>query len=371
MSDEVKKDVEEVVEDDVAIKEAAASVAAEESLESKVRDKMADIFSSEDNTEENDTEEDDTEEEDVEEDGKTREGDKTKEGEDDKVTDDATSKGEKKTDDETLTLPASHIQTANRLGISEDKVKELFDKNPEFMIAALKELHTGENKLSARYAQMGRAIREKQIADVKTEADKESSPESFVDIKKLKEQYEDGDEENILIDKVIKPLNDALVAVSKKVNAQVQPTDQSAYSQQEDRAIQSEVNNFFASDTLNGFREYYGTLEPGDDPRVVLTGAQFKHRGEVCQQGNYIRLGAEQSGEPLVITDVLQRAHLQLTESMREETIREDISSKIKKRAKGLSVKAGVKEVPKAKSAKDAETQLEVKTKARLDKIFK
>ncbi len=378
MPDEVKKEDEEINETDAAaIAEAAEKVATEKGLETKVKDKMAAIFDSadddieEENTENTeDTEEESTEKKDDEID-EDKDTDSDKENKDDEVTDDATSEGEKKTDDETLTLLASHIQTAVRLGMSEDKVKEHFDKNPEAMISLLAELHKGENGLSARYAQMGRAIQQKQIADQKTTVDEDTSSESLVDLKKLRARFDDDDEEAAaLIDGVIKPLSDALVKMQKQMDQRVQPNDQTAYSQQEDRAVQSEVNNFFDNDQLKEFRDYYGTVKPGEDPRVALTGAQFQHRGEVCKEGSSIRIGADFSGEKLTVSDVLQRAHLQLTEPMREEMIREEISSKIKKRAKGLSVKAGTKKVPKTPSSGDATKQLELTTKARLKKVF-
>ena len=372
MPDDVKKEDEEINGDDaVVIAEAAEKVTAEKSLEETVREKMTEIFDEDDNIEEEvDVEEDggkkkdDTEEvtEEVTEDNK----DKDKE-----VTDDTTSEGKEKTDDETLTLPAAYIQTAVRLGMSEDKIKEDFDKNPETMISLLGELHKGENGLNARYAEQGRAIAQKHVADQKVTGDEDTSSESFVDLKKLRDRFDDDDEEaKALIDGVIKPLNDALVKLQKTVDQRVQPTGQPAYSQQEERAIQSEVNNFFDNDRLKEYQEYYGTVKPGEDPRTVLTGAQFKHRGDVCKEGNFIKLGAAESGEQLTVSDVLQRAHSQITEPMREVMIREKITSKIKKRAKGLSVKAGTKTVPKALSSKDAEKQLEIKTKTRLAKLF-
>lgn len=372
MLDEVKNNVEETVEDDAAISEAASSAAAEKSLEEKVKEKMADVFGSEDDTEVKDdkkvTDSDDEDDRKV-----TDSDDEVKDETNKEVTDDTTSEDEKKTEDDTLTLPASHIQTASRLGISEDKVKELFDKDPEFMISALEALHVGENKLSTQYAQMGRAKVADQMAKIKaTTSDEESSSESFVDLKKLRDRFDDDDEEaKTLIDGVIKPLNDALVKLQKQVDGQAQPAnDQPAYSQQEDRAVQSEVNNFFDNDKLKSFQEYYGTVKPGEDPRTVLTGIQFKHRREVCSEGNFIRIGADVAGEKLAVSDVLQRAHLQLTESMREETVRKELSSKIKKRANGLSVKVGTKQVPKTPSAKDDATQLEAKVKAGLKKVF-
>lgn len=376
MLDDVKKD-EEINEDDAAaIAEAAEKVATEKSLETKVKDKMASIFESgDDDTEEGDTEDtEDTEEKDDNEGEKDEDKDVDEDKEDDneEVTDDTTSKGKKKTGDETLTLPAAYVQTAIRLGMSEDKVKESFDKDPEAMISLLSELHKGENGLSARYAQQGRAIQEQRITKQKTATEEDTSSESFVDLKKIRARFDDDDEEaDALIDGVIKPLSDALKIMRDEIKQlRVQSNGQTVYSQQEDRAVQSEVNNFFDNDQLKEFQEYYGTVKPGEDPREALTGAQFKHRGEVCKEGNFIRLGAAESGEKLTISDVLQRAHLQLTEPMREEMVREKISSKIKKRAKGLSVKAGTKKVPKTPSTKDAGKQLEIVTKARLKKVF-
>jgi hypothetical protein len=362
-------------------KEEKNDIDAGVALESKVKDKMNEIFSPEANDDE-DLSEDDNSDDEVDDDDDDDVGhtstDKTDSEEDEDVddevdnTDEATSKSGKKTDDdETLTLPAAHIQTALRLGMSEDEVKEQFDENPKFMISALAKLHAGENNLSARYSQMGRAIQEKELGKAKSKSDDKSTPDSFVDIEKLKERFdEDDDEATALIDGVIKPLNDALVEMKAQLGTRGQPTGHAEYNQQEERAIQSEVNNFFDNDNMKEFRDYYGTVKPGEDPRVVLTGAQFRHRGQVCAEGNLIRIGADFSGDKLTITDVLQRAHLQLTEPMREEMIREQISSKIKKRSKGLSIKAGVKKTSKAPTEKDPTKRLEAKTKERLKKVF-
>ena len=377
MPKELEENVEEINEDDVAaIAEAAEKVATEKGLETKVKDKMAAIFGAEDDDIEEEGEDDDVSEEKDDEKADVKENteDVTDgDGETNKeVTDDTTSDGKKKTEDETLTLPAAHVQTAIRLGMSEDKVKEAFDKNPEAMISLLGELHKGENGLNARYAQQGRAIAQKHVTEQKTTADDDTSSESLVDIKKLRARFDDDDEEAAtLIDGVIKPLADALKVMRDEVKQlRVQPNGQTTYNQQEDRAIQSEVNNFFDNDKLKEFQEYYGTVKAGEDPREALTGAQFKHRGEVCREGNFIKLGAAESGEQLTVSDVLQRAHSQITEPMREVMIREKITSKIKKRAKSLSVKAGTKKVPKTPSSGDAKKQLELTTKARLKKVF-
>ena len=377
MPDDVKKEDEEINEDDAAaIAEAAAKVESEKSLATKVREKMDSIgLGEEDPIPEDDIEEDDKdkdEDKDEEKDDDTEDEDEDKDKEDEEVTDDTTSGGKKKTEDETLTLPAAYIQTAVRLGMSEDKVKESFDKDPEAMIALLGELHKGENGLNARYANQGRAIVQKQITERKATGDEDTSSPSLVDLKKIRARFDDDDEEaDALIDGVIKPLADALKEMRDEVKQlRVQPNGQAAYSQQEERGIQSEVNNFFDNDSLKEFQDYYGTVKPGEDPREALTGIQFKHRGEVCREGNFIRLGAADSGEQLTISDVLQRAHLHLTEPMREEMIRGKISSTIKKRAKSLSVRAGTKKVPKTPSSKDAGRQLEIVTKTRLKKIF-
>ncbi len=376
MPDDVKKEDGEINEDDAAaIAEAAAKVESEKSLATKVREKMDSIGLGEEDPipeeEEEEEKKDEEEEGDTEED-EDEDKDKDKDKEDEEVTDDTTSKSKKKTEDGTLTLPASHVQTALRLGMSEDEVKDSFDKNPEAMITLLGKLHKGENDLNARYAQQGRAIVQKQVTERKATGDEDTSSPSLVDLKKIRARFDDDDEEaDALIDGVIKPLADALKEMRDEVKQlRVQPNGQSAYSQQEERGIQSEVNNFFDNDSLKEFQDYYGTVKPGEDPREALTGIQFKHRGEVCREGNFIRLGAADSGEQLTISDVLQRAHLHLTEPMREEMIRGKISSTIKKRAKSLSVKAGTKKVPKTPSSKDAGRQLEIVTKTRLKKIF-
>ncbi len=369
MLDEVKKEDEEINEDDAAaIAEAAEKVATEKGLETKVKDKMAAIF--DDNIEEGEEEEVKEEEEEKKEEEEEEKKDETNKDKED----DTTSDGKKKTDDETLTLPASHVQTALRLGMSEDEVKDNFDKNPEAMISLLGALHKGESGLSARYAQQGRAVAQKQVIDQPkiVTGDGDTSSESLVDIKKLRARFDDDDEEAAtLIDGVIKPLADALKVMRDEVKQlRVQPNGQAAYNQQVDRALHSEINNFFDNDRLKEFQEYYGTVKPGEDPRTVLTGAQFKHRGDVCREGNFIKLGAAESGEQLTVSDVLQRAHSQITEPMREVMIREKLTSKIKKRAKSLSVKAGTKKVPKTPSSGDVTKQLELTTKARLKNVF-
>jgi hypothetical protein len=351
----------------------------ETTLEDKVDEKMNAIFRSETEDEE-DVEDDVDDVDDTDEDddssastAEDEEGDADADDEEvDENDDDTSSESEKKTD-ETLTLPAAHIQTALRLGMSEEEVKEHFDKDPKFMISALEKLHVGENNLSARYAQMGRAIQEKDLgaAKAKNKGDDTGSSDALVDIEKLRAKFDsDDDEMTALIDGVIKPLNDALVDLKKQTGSRGQPTGQDAYNQQEERAINSEINNFFDSDNLKEFRDYYGTVKPGEDPRVVLTGSQFQHRGQVCTEGNLIRIGAEFSGDKLTITDVLQRAHLQLTEPLREEMLRKGIASNIKKRSKGLSIKAGVKKTSKTPTEKDPTKRLETKTKERLKKLF-
>lgn len=230
--------------------------------------------------------------------------------------------GDKDEDD----MPDSYIQAALRSGWSQEDIDELAEANPGLAKKTFSNLYNSVNQASREYSALGRAKLQQNTVPVKQD---DISDFEGVDVDKLKKEYED----NPIIDGVVKPLNDHL----KKMHAELKTikTVPQQNNNIDEFAIQQRVNGFFNADSMKPFEDFYGNGKSVED----LSYQQRKNRWDVLTEADAIIAGHEAIGKKIDTEEALIRAHMLVTEPIRERVIREKIKGDVKKRSKGITMR--------------------------------
>ena len=266
--------------------------------------------------------------------------------------------GEKKADDGPPAIPENYIKAAKHLGVTEAEVAEMYEENPERAVRILKGYHETVNKTSQSFAALGRKQQEMNAV-----AAQKAAPAAPVvtDYSDLEEEY--GEDSPIL--KAMKT-RDAEIAELKAARAAEPPPQTSV-----DPVIMTTLDNFFGGDGMKPFQGYYGKVEAGD--WRALDAGEFARREAVIAQAEQMVLGAQVQGEAMPLDIALGRAHLMVSEGMREQAIRAEIKSQIKAKANGVTLtpSSSGTGVPSGTNPDGTKTQaqLEADTTARLQRM--
>lgn len=318
----------------------------------------------------------------------TDKSDKDESGDKDEDEDkDPPSKPDDKTDDKKFELPDAYHRAAEHDGWKPEDIKGFFEADPERALVTFQNIYNSMNRASRDFANLGRIKAEqarKQIEDA-TKVDEKVEIKDFIDIDALKKEYED----TALIDGVVKPLNDALKQVTqeiKSLKSQKIPSaddialakaDQMAATRRaEATAKQADIKlieQFFTAENMKPYKGFYGELGMGQIFQDLNPGQQ-RNRYEVLQIADQMIAGNAMQGIELSVNDALLRAHLLVTEPIREKVIREEIKSSIVKRNKGLTLRpsAGKKSVAAIDEGGKPKDRAEIIANAeqRLAKVF-
>lgn len=268
---------------------------------------------------------------------------------------DAPSKPDDKVDDKAekkFELPDAYHRAAEHDGWKPEAIKDFFEDNPERALVTFQNIYNSMNRASRDFANLGRIKAEQTRQQVEATAKVEDKAEikDFVDVEALRKEYED----TALIDGVVKPLNDALKQVTQEIRSlksqksssaadiEFAKRDQAAATQRaEVTAKQADIKlieQFFTAEDMKSYKEFYGTLGMGQIFQDLSPGQQ-RNRIDVLQTADQMIAGNAMQGTELPINDALLRAHLLVTEPIREKVIREEIKSSIVKRNKGLTLR--------------------------------
>lgn len=262
--------------------------------------------------------------------------------------------------DKKYELPDAYYRAAEHDGWKAEDIKGFFEADPERALVTFQNIYTSMNRASKEFANIGRVKAEqtRQQVESTTKVEDKVEIKDFVDVEKLRGEYED----NPLVDGVIKPLNDALKQISQEVRSLKQQKSSSAQdiefakndqiaATRRTQAVEKEttaaqVEQFFTADNMKSYKDFYGTIGMGQIFQDLSPGQQ-NNRYAVLQIADQMVVGNAMQGVKLSDNEALLRAHLLVTEPIREKVIREEIKSSVIKRNKGLTLRpsAGKKSV--------------------------
>jgi len=252
-------------------------------------------------------------------------------------------------DEKTITpLSDAYYRAAKHMGWTDEDIEKFHSSDPEMAAKTFAKILESVNRSSREFAALGRSLKEKNQQD--TTRTEQARPEQTkktefkgIDIEKLRQDYP-GDSIVDMVDAMQKQnellFNQVQELVSRPAPETAQPASgQDAGMAQEVAAVQKQVKMFFTGDDMKLYDDFYGS-EPSDAKDWNhLTPGQKANRWAVLEMADQLVEGASAYGQEMDLNEALYRAHLSVSEPIREKVIRKDIQSKIEKRSKGLTIK--------------------------------
>jgi len=236
--------------------------------------------------------------------------------------------------DTDVVLPPEYLRAAVHRGWKEEDAKKYFDDNPDAALNTFQNVYTDINNASREWALLGKAKLERnKVPDIP--ATEVKAEFKGVDVDKLKEEYDIPPETIALL----KAQNQQLEEVLKQ--RQPEPIQQQPVQQVPagpNPNIELDIENFFKSADLNAYSDFYGKLELGQDWTDLKSG-QHGNRWKVLEEANLIILGSESAGHRIDPIDALARAHMIVSEPIREQVIRSQIKGTAVKRKNSMTIK--------------------------------
>jgi hypothetical protein len=215
-------------------------------------------------------------------------------------------------------------------GASPQDLAEFWHKDPEIAEKQFTGYYQNMNRVNQQMAELGR-----QQANTRAAQPDQPMPE-------LKPLTAEDVEENP--EALLEQLNLAIHTVNQQ--QQVLSQQQSAAQQQQMIQTAQEVVNFFESDQMQPFRDYYGEKVSLDNPNV----------SRVMLEADAILAGANAQNRVMSPMEALQAAHDMITAPMIQDRVRQEIKSSLQKRAKGSTFRPSHKS-GKAGNSEDARQQ--------------
>ena len=263
-----------------------------------------------------------------------------------------------KSDDEEITLNDAYYRAAVHQGWEPEDIKEFFEANPELAIKTFAKIHESTNKLSSEFARLGRVTPTKGQQRVEPKADDKKS-DGDSDLAALKEQY--GDDSAVA--KMFQNMQTKLDAITK-----LEPEPQQQEQEEIDPIILGRIEKFWIDPAMKPYAEFYG--EGKDEAKLTI--GQSDNRYKVLETADSIVLGCQSQGRKITLEQAMESAHLLVSESVREGAIRKELTTKIKKRAKGVTLKPSKsKKAPEPKDKQLDEKGMLEKVAANLQRTFK
>lgn len=279
--------------------------------------------------------------------------------------------------DDEIAIDEGHYHAAISAGWTPEHISELLETAPELAKKTFEKLYKDTNELSRRFAQYGRtqlAFEEKQrsVEQQPTAQTQQVNDPVLEQFNKLKADPDYA--------------NDPLIGLLENmIKSRPQPQQQ---TQQPQRNVPSaeeqmeldfnrvqQVATFLNSDRMKTYTEFYGPAFRDDgmpiyDARGLQPG-QAANRAALLEEADAIWLGYAAHGKELSAEEALTKAHLNLTESMRSQKVREELIGQVKRRAKGTRLKPSKSKVPPVTddSKPATEAEFEARTTARLAKL--
>jgi hypothetical protein len=274
-------------------------------------------------------------------------------------------------------IPDNYYRAAIHSGFKPEQISKLYDANADEAVEFLKQNYEHVNNLSRQFANLGRSAIElqqkAQVAQV-TPAQQPAVQKQEVDIEKLKKQYED-DPFGAMFE-MVKAVTAKPDQTPVEPAAQVVQPDRVAFEEQ--AAALQQLHQFFKTEDMEAYGDFYGVV--GDENMFDWTSlppVQLANRRALVDFADQIIAGHELQGKNISTAEGLQLAHLVITEPIREQIVREKITSQVKKRSKGITLKpsGAASTVPAAtgqggkKSYEQAEANLQQRLPAFREKL--
>ena len=261
-------------------------------------------------------------------------------------------------------LPENYFQAMRHVGWEPEKIKEVFEKDPEQALKDFKFFHDSQNYITQQTSDLGRTQKAATERATEEATQKEEKPEfKGVDLKAVEDELGEDSPAAVAI---IKAMNDSQKLMYDEIQSLKQQQQTSAGPTDEERAIWNTIVTHFDADSMKGFNEFYGKVEDGKNWDQSLTGAQLQQRMAVIKEADAYHAGMKLQGKDVQYSEALNRAHLVVSAPIQEKVLRDELHGKIKKRSKGITVKTSGR-----KTADDTSKKKDTSEKGLVTKVKK
>ena len=348
--------------------EQQVAAEAQETFEDNVGKKLDEVFGDEptpDADEEDDTTTPETEPE-------TTPDEPADDGKDTSPAEDGTeTESDDSAGDEHALTPAE-IRAALHAGWTDEEITELSGANPALAkktCAKALETMNAASKVFSEAGKKAKATPEAPAAPAPTAAPQAPA----IDLTAIEAEYKDDP-----LYPVLKQIADTNAALTARVDSlQNTPADTSqaeareaAAAQQQDAAVDQQLNTFFTGDTVAEYEDVFGKTTKDDENWDHITQGQMRKRLGVVDQANLILAGAKSQGVEMSLDDALHRAFLAEVATVKEGHIVAKLSKSLKKREAGITLKPGTGTKIVASNGKPSQAELEAVTGQRLAACF-
>jgi len=240
---------------------------------------------------------------------------------------------------EAYDIPDGHIRAMKGQGWEDEDIAKQYEADPDLTRRLAQNAYETSNKITRQFSAIGR-----EKAEATRKAAEQAAPEikDFITADEIA-KVADGDEATAV---VLKAMNqrikdDAAEAAKRRVPGDVQfaKSDQEAATARANatadaNALQA-VNNFFSADDMKPYTDFYGVVKSGQDWDDI-TPNQKAHRIAVLQEADCYKVGSASQGIEVSTAIAMEKAHLLVTDSMRESITVNKIKKALKKRTKTL-----------------------------------
>lgn len=242
--------------------------------------------------------------------------------------------------DTPVSIPDAYVRAAIHQGWKQEDVDDLVKQNPELALKTLTSTYNSTVNANKEWSALGRAkIDQERVAAEAQTVEQAPSPNiTPAEAKKLREEY--GDDPAVI--KLIENAERVPANFKAEINVQ-QPAD--LYRTATARAnvaanasIDQTVATFFTAGEMSAYEEFYGKVSLSQSVND-LTNGQQEHRLAVLEHADQIMAGMRMRGMNPTVPEVLEKAHLIVTEPIREQVIRSNLKKSALQRKKGTTLR--------------------------------
>ena len=243
------------------------------------------------------------------------------------------------TQDAPVSIPDAYVRAAVHQGWDKADVEELIKANPEMALKTFTSCYNSVTAAGKEWSALGRAKIDslREAAEAGNVEPEDKTIEPLLD--KLKENYANDPlievVSKLLKANTAKPKTSTPVASNQQQQVDLYRTETQRATAAANSSVDQRVNSFFSDTNMGPYEEFYGKLNlsqtVGD-----LTNGQQEHRLQVMQEAECIMTGFRMRGIEPTVEEVLEKAHLIITEPIREQVIRGDLKKKATNRTKTL-----------------------------------
>lgn len=274
-------------------------------------------------------------------------------------------------DDGSPTLPAAIVRSLKAYQWTNDEIEEAFTRDPEGFLTTASKIHASRIQETQGWAALGRAQRDED-SSLMPDAGQKAEPDPAVafpdggiapiDFDQLAEAS--GYDKDALI-KAFGPLATTIEAINKilpTLNDSVDYAEQ--HRQTEQATLARQIDDFFQSDDLKPYQEFYG--ESWDS----ASNDQVGQRNKALTLADHMIVGAAQHGQIISTADALELAHHTVAAEVKTSVVRKELAKQVTQRRKGISIKPTSKTTAADTSGSVDRDQLIANTRQRLDAVF-